>query len=118
MCRSHGTSNKIEYLLETSGVMKWKSTVENFCLLGAIVIGLKLKELPRSRPTKRISGMRVRTNCALLNEYHMWSLALFPQSVCVCECLYVCVCLCECADVCTRHTLTCSVLNQFFCSHG
>ena len=49
------TSNRTEYLLETSVVMKWKSTVENFGLLGAIVIDLMLKELPRSHPTKPIA---------------------------------------------------------------
>ena len=50
---------------KVSGVMKWKSTVENSGLLGATV--LDLKELPRPHPTKRICGMC--TRCALLNEY-------------------------------------------------
>ena len=85
-----GTSNKNEYLLETSGVMERKSTAENYGLLGATVIDLK--ELHRSHPTKRIC---------------VWCV-----SACVCACVCVCVCVC----VSTRHVLTCSALNPFFSS--
>ena len=46
-----GTSNETDYLLEASGVMKWKSTVESSDLLGATEIDRK--ELPHSHPTKR-----------------------------------------------------------------
>ena len=60
-----GTSNKFEYLLKHSSVMKWKSTEEILVFWGATVIDLK--EFPRSHPETRIRGMR--TSCTLFNEY-------------------------------------------------
>ena len=73
--RVNGESNKFECLHETSCLMKRKSIIENFGVLGATVIDLK--ELPRPRQSVCVCV------CA-----------------CVCVCVLRCMCLCYCLSTC------------------
>ena len=93
---------------KVSGVMKWKSTVENSGLLGATV--LDLKELPLILQNEFAA-------CALdatywTNTHMVTSLLNFREA-----CVFVCVCAYVCVWVCVhvqRHTLTYSVLDPLF----
>ena len=99
---------------KVSGVMKWKSTVENSGLLGVTVFDLK--ELPRRHHTKRICGMTYALDARYWTNTHMVTSSLsFRKAcvfVCVCVFAYVCVWVCVYIRMCSVRPV------GVFCTYG
>ena len=104
----HGTSNKIKYLLETSGVMKWMSNAENYGALAAIRSSLALIV------QNACAAYSLSAKCVCLRFCARVCVCAFCARVCVRACVCVCVCarVCMCARVCTCvFTCECTLMH-------